>query len=157
MKKFNGLDVFIVIIIFLAVGAVVFYLNGAGNSLMASDAKTVYFTVEVTYCMPGFADNIKIGDKISDSTKGDYYGTVSNVEVKPTTTITSDLTDGTINRMDIPDRYNVYVTVMCDGRETDSAIYANGQKVTIGKLATIKGKGYAGQGYITELRTEDKS
>ncbi len=153
-KKFNALDIVLVVLVFIICVAAVLYLNGAGNSVMASNQKTVYFTVQMKEEPANFADNIRIGDKINDSTRGYYYGTVSDVTVEPMTEPEPDLVNNAMKRSVVPDRYFVNVTIKCNGTESDTAITAEGQKITIGKELTIKGKGYAGEGFVVALRTE---
>jgi len=153
LRKFNALDILICVGIFaLAFGAAV-YLGG-GGPIMASNNKTVYFTVEVISLPQGFHEKISIGDTIEDSSKGYYYGVVYGIEVEPTVMVTLDSVNQQMVRAEVPKRETVLLTVKCDGTESDAEIQANGQVIKIGQKMTIKGKGYAMGGFILAMWTE---
>lgn len=155
MKRFNALDVFICLAIFAAVTAAGLYLGGnVNNPVMASEQKTVYFTVEIMHTQNNFADKIKLGDTIEDSVKGYYYGVVSDIAVEPTRIPSFDADAGVVIRAEVPERETICLTVKCNGTESDTEIAAEGQVIKIGKKMTLKGKGYAVGGYISEIRTE---
>ena len=153
LRKFNVLDVFICVGITAMVFMVMAYLGG-GSSIMASNKKTVYFTVEAVSLPPGFHEKIRIGDTIEDSAKGYYYGVVSHVEAEPTVIETLDSVNQKIVKAEVPDRETILLTVKCDGTESDILITAGGQPIKIGQQMRLKGKGYALGGFILEMWTE---
>ena len=150
LKKFNALDVLICAMIFALAFGTAAYLGG-GGPIMASNNKTVYFTVEVISLPPGFHEKINIGDTIEDSSKGYYYGVGSNIEVEPTMMETLDAANQRMVKAEVPDRETVLLTVRCDGTESETEIRANGHLIKIGQKMTLKGKGYAMGGFILAM------
>jgi len=53
----------------------------------------------------------------------------------------------------VPDRSDIYLTVRGRGHESLSEITVEGHRVTIGREMNIRGRGFVGRGFITELRT----
>lgn len=153
--RFNAFDMIVIILILIVCVAAVSFLGGTNNQALADEHKTVYFTVEINDIVnEEYADKIEIGAAVKESTKGYYLGVVEKVDVRPTRRTATDFEKGAYKRVDVPDTYSVYVTLKCNGTETDSDISAEGQSIKVGKEMAIKGKGFAGLGYVTELRTE---
>ena len=153
LRKFNVLDILICLGVFVLAFGAAAYLGG-GGPIMASYNKTVYFTVEFISLPPGFHKKISIGDAIEDSSKGYYYGVVSDIKVEPTMMETLDAENRKMVKVEVPERETILLTVKCNGAESDTEIRANGHLIKIGQKMTLKGKGYAMGGFILAMWTE---
>jgi len=150
--KFNIVDFLLVIGIIAAIGVGVWYFTSSASGANVD----VYFTVEFTQQFEDFADNIVISGEIRDSIRNTFLGRVERVEVRPAVTTTFDNLTGTWNRVYIPDRFDVYVTVVGQGNANPSQISVNGEAVRVGQEMFIAGRGFAGIGFITELSTAQR-
>lgn len=148
--RFNIIDAIAILGIagLIAVGAWFFTNLDTGENV------TVYFTVEIREREDGFADLIEVGDEIRDAVRNYFLGHVHNVEVRPTEIITFDQDNQAFIYSRIPERYDVWLTVRGVGTETASAIATHGQEVRVGQEVFLRGRGYAGLGFIVNLRTE---
>ncbi len=155
--KINIIDIFVLlgIVVFLIILLPNFV--GGKKSVVASgpaNDKTVYFTVELPGTTLSFGEKISVGDKINDNIRGYYYGVVDKVQIIERTLIKPDMDAGRFVKSVIPNQYDVWVTVKCNGSESATEIRAEDQIVKFGKQMSIKGKGYAATGFVVDLSVE---
>ncbi len=134
MKKFNVIDIIIVVALVAAVCAG-FLLTGGSD--VADDA-TKLITVEIPEKREGFSENVVIGDKAIDKVEKNELGVVTAVEVKPCEKNSYDRDNGGIVKTAIPMRENVYVTI-----ETDADT-----EIEVGKSLSVITKHFSGAGYV---------
>ena len=149
-RGFNIVDMAVVAIIITVIAAGIWYFTTATGG----EQVDVYFTVELRERMPGFEENIIIGGEIRDSVRNILLGYVVDIYMRPATLITFDSINNVFLTAYIPDRYDVYITVRGSGTESDSEIRTNGELVRVGQEMFLRGRGFAGIGFITELWTE---
>ena len=152
-RRFSLLDVILVVLIAAGIFAAVFFTGGKSVSA-ADEKKEIYFTVELTNLKQELVDQVKVGDRILDSTRGQYYGVIEALEVKSTDRLVRDFENKRFVRTDVPDRYTLWITVRCNGTESDTEIKVEGEVFKVGKRLTIKSKGYGGIGYVVNLRAD---
>lgn len=141
MKKFNVIDIIIVVVLLGAVCAG--FLLGGGSK--ADDGKTKLITLEIPEKREGFSENVVIGDKATDKVEKKEIGIVTAVEVKPCEKNSYDRDNGGIVKTAIPMRENVYVTI-----ETDADT-----EIEVGKSLSIITKHFAGAGYVVGIEYPD--
>jgi len=148
--KFNIIDAAVVIVIIgiIAAGIWFFWSSGDGADINA------YFVVEIRDQMPNFFDTIEIGGEIRDSIRNYFLGHVVDAHYQPATMVSFDYMTESFILTVIPERYDVYITIRGTGTENNSVITSNGQAVRVGQEMFLRGTGYAGIGFITELWTE---
>ena len=153
----NVLDLLILLVIILALLVGYRFFVGGGISGLKKD---VYFKVELRPVSGQFAEKIKKGDEIKDSVKGYYLGVVNDVKYSKDVSTNWDSNDRRFVKVESPEDYCVIVEIKANGTivdtEKENNIYAENVPVKVGKELSIKGKGYAGTGYIVEVR-EDQS
>lgn len=152
----NLIDLLVLIILIVALVFIApNFLGGVvSTSGIGADAKDVYFTIELAQTTEEFADKIQIGDLIKDNLRGYYYGTVSDITVMPSVVTSHDMENAKYVRVEMPERYDIHLTVKCNGTESDKTITAEGQEIKLGKMMVLKSKGYVAAGYVISLRTE---
>jgi len=145
----NAVDFLIIAALVLVIAGGV-YIFGSG---MFSKGETidVYFTVEFTDMKDWFSGIAGEGDVIKDSVKGNYLGTVYNVEERQSQVETWSFSSEVFEKVDVPGELTVLVTVKGKGIVTESDILVEGQPIKVGREMFIKGKGYAQAGYCTAL------
>ncbi len=152
--KVNVIDLAIVLIIILVAG-VGYTMFFAGGKNVDNTNKIVEYDIEITLKTKEYADVIKVGDSIRDSVKGNYLGKVVDVQVLPATKVTEDLENGKFIQAEVPNRYDIVLSLEANGTVTSSNITAEGSEIAVGKRMYIKGKGYASEGYILAIRYEE--
>lgn len=156
-KKFNFVDVLIVLVVLAVVFAGVKVLSGKEGK-MTTAVRDVSFTVEVAKSDKSFADAIKIGDDIYDSKKGGYYGKVTGVEVKPATGIGANTAEGKYVISEFEGKYDVYITVSGTPTSvTDGNIMFASQKVKVGEEMFLKSAAYVGYGYAVDVHFDGEA
>ncbi len=152
--KLSIIDLAIVLVLILVVG-VGYTMFFAGGKNVDSTNNLVEYDIEITLKTKEYADVIKVGDDIRDSVKGNYLGKVIDVQVMPSTKVTEDLENGKYIQAEVPNRYDIVLTLEANGMVTSSSIAAEGSQIAVGKRMYIKGKGYASEGYILAIRYEE--
>ncbi len=143
--KFNVMDIIIVLILLAVIGAGVLLLGG-GAETGSAETKTIQLQVELAKQEEAFTKLPKVGDKAAIGVKEKMEVTVTNVEVKPATTTSEDALNGTRPLVEIPERYDVLITLEGEGVETDAAVKLNDVAARVGDEAVIKSKNWAGVG-----------
>ena len=149
--KFNIVDIFILLVIIGIIGlGIWFFANFARG-----DEVYVYFTIELRNREPGFAELILRDDEIRDSVRNYFLGHVAWVEAEPALMVNFDSTTNSFVEAIIPDRYDVFITIRGVGSESETYVRSHGHDMRIGQPMFIRGRGYAGVGYIVGLQTKE--
>jgi hypothetical protein len=151
-SKFNIIDVLILLVIIIIIAAGIwFFANFARN-----DGIYVYFTIELRNRESGFADLILPDDEIRDSVRNYFLGHVVWVDEQPALMVSFDHRTQTYIETIIPDRYDVFVTIRGVGNQSEAYVRTHGHDMRIGQSMFIRGRGYAGVGYIVGLEIHDR-
>lgn len=148
--KINPVDLLIVLLIIsVAGGAYIVFFRNSGNKVTET-GKLVY-EFEITNVNMDFIDAINPGDPIRDSTRGNELGTVVSKTSRKATMLNEDLLNGRYVIADVPDAYDVVITIEANANITPANIIVGGAEVKVGKKFFIKGKGYANQGFVIKM------
>ncbi len=148
--KVNSVDLIIILLIILtAVGGYMFFF-GRSEKKVSESSKVVY-DFEITNVNKDFVDAINPGDPIRDSTRGNELGTVVSKSSRDAAMLNEDLINGRYIIAEVPDAYDVVITIEADANITPASIIIGGAEVKVGKKFFIKGKGYANQGFVTKM------
>ncbi len=139
MKKFNIIDVLIIIAVIAVIGGVFVLKNNGASNENAVGEKLVTF--EILEKFEGFSENVTVGDKVIEKVEKKPLGTVESVYKKPSEKNSYDRKTGEAKTVIIPEREDVYVTV----RMPEDA------EVAVGKQLSVLTKHFAGYGYVTEI------
>lgn len=158
MKKFNGMDLFIVICLILAVALGAYLLLGRGETATVSGSKNVKVSVTVEFAAQNeeFAKTPQIGDVAMIGEKSKMRTTVSEVKTPTAMATGYDTLNGRVLYSEMQGDYDVQVTMVADGIETSKDITVDGLAVRVGEKVVVSGKNFAGEGYVIGLETEDK-
>lgn len=161
--KFNLLDGIIVLLIVAIAAAGVFLLTSRGNNGAAVDTQNIQavFSVQFTKVDKSVCDKFKAAMENDESVwvgiKERFEGKLVSVECGPSTKLTTNLRNGKAYLAEDPTTYDVTVTINAPAVETDSAISASGMAIRVGEETSVRGKGFAGFGFVTGLETAAKS
>ena len=156
MKKFNWLDVTIVLVILAIVAVGVLFMNRKKEETATVETKTMEFAVELREVPMSICEEYEkiIGQKIVIGVSNIDEGTVTDVLWKKSEKITKDVVEGNFYIADTPDIYDVIITVEFEGIETPERISSGNEDISVGYEMVFHGKGFAGQGFVIGLRTE---
>lgn len=148
--KINIVDLLIVLLIISIAGGVYLVFFGGSDKQIVETTKVVY-DFEITNVNMDFIEAITPGDPIRDSTRGNELGTVVSKTSRKATMLNEDLINGRYIIADVPDAYDVVITIEARADITPANIIVGGAEVKVGKKFFIKGKGYANQGFVTKM------
>jgi hypothetical protein len=148
--KINIIDLLIVLLI-AAAAAGVYMVFFNGSEKQASEISTVIYDFEITNVNKDFVDAINPGDPIRDSVRGNDLGTVVGKSSKNATMLNEDLINGRYIIANVPDAYDVTITIEANATITPANVIVGGAEVKVGKKFFVKGKGYANQGFVTKM------
>lgn len=152
--RFNGMDLFICVVILAVIAAGVYMLAARRSGSAGGTENTVVtMTVELTGQEQNVADAINVGDVVSIGEKDKAKMTVSAVDVSPAKTIGYDIESGRVLNSEIPGQIDIKVTMTAEGTETDREIKVDNVTMRIGQGAVLSAKGWAGYGYTIGLET----
>ena len=161
--KFNLIDILIVLCVVGAVFLGVTVLKGlqdTGTESAGSGDVSIRYSVEFTRKSQAVLDEFskakERGDVCYIGEKGRAAATLVDVVAKPAQRITTDMKTGNANISEIPEEYDITVVLESKASETEKEILADGTELLkVGKACAVKGKGYAGYGYVTSLEIID--
>lgn len=156
-KKFNLVDAALLLLIAAAALACFLFLRQRGTIAAQDNTTPMRFTVELRKVYPQTIDRLEIGQNVYRSTDGTYLGTLADFYYEIyTETEYSQLLERYVT-YECDGRYYLYLVIEGPGYETDRSVVINGLTQRIGDEIYVKGKGYAGAGYIVGVDTMDGS
>ena len=150
MKKINGLDIFIIAIIAVVCIFGYSYMN-RGNKVATANTQKVVYQIRTTESSPNVYEVIEDGAIIYDSLKNINIGKIVSKETTPSVRYGVDKKDKEVVETALTNKVDITLTVEADATITDKSISVNGYEIKVGNEAYVKGKGYAGIGYIVSI------
>lgn len=148
--KINIIDLLIVLLVIAIAGGAYLVFFGRSDKQAVETSKVTY-DFEITNVNKDFVDAITPGDPIRDSIRGNELGTVVSKESRKATMLNEDIINGRYIIAEVPDAYDVVITIEAHADITPANIIVGGAEVKVGKKFFIKGKGYANQGFVTKM------
>lgn len=137
----NYLDLMVVLVVLL-LAANFFILDNdeKSNELLKSQAdREILLTFNISGIKDISVNSVKKGDVFREVPTGNVLGEVVKVEVSKHKIATTDR-DGNAIYSDVPDRYDMMITLKCKGNETEKDIKVSNLEVQIGRTMTIESK-----------------
>jgi hypothetical protein len=152
--RFNILDLFIIaIIIVLGVGG--FYKVKKVNPTNVIKPKPVELKIIVMEREKFGVDMIKKGDILKEYDTGIVLGEIKDIEVNPASTEVVT-TDGEIKIAEIPDRYDLLITIDAKAMITENAIMSGNKELRIGNKLVLRTKTYALDSIVLEVNPKEE-
>lgn len=137
----NYIDLFLVLAVLFVLGRFVL-VDREGNfpdTIVSDNSKEI----EILYYVKGVKDvsinGVKIGDVFRDVATKNVIGEVTKVDVQPSSVMTTD-EKGNVVYSEIPDRFDMYVTIKGIGQITDDEIKVANEEIKIGKTSQIQSR-----------------
>ena len=146
--KPNFFDIIIVVVVIALAGGV--YLFTRKETKV--DTKPLTYTLELAECPAGLSEKIEVGTELTDNVKNYPMGIVKNVSVKQSVRLGEDKINAKLVESPIEGYEDVIITVEAQVTESPSEFrIPSGYVVRAGKEVALKGKGFAGKGYILSI------
>ena len=159
--KLNLLDILIIGAVVLVLALGIFILKGTSDSSTPSVAAPQNTTAVLDFQIKD-AD-LSLGEAFQEAAQNNapvwvgikerFEGKIVDVKVTPAEEIGDDIYSGKAVIAKSQVLYDITVTVEAAAVETDSAITASGTAIRVGEQTAVRGKGFAGFGYIIGLTT----
>lgn len=161
-SKFNLVDILLIlgIVITLAACLYVFISLKDTSAAPAADSVKMVFTVELKQkeqsVVDAFTKALENGGSCFVSEKEKAPAVIKDVAVSTAKKSSSDMQTGEAKLSDVEGRYDLLITLEAEGTMTEKDILADGTApVKVGDEISVKGKGFAGYGFITSLELAD--
>lgn len=124
MKKINIIDVLILLLIIGLIFAMYIKFGVREHTKAEADFITIEYTMKVSSVRKYTVDLLKVGDYVYDSQTKIVIGFISKIEVENSIE-TVETSDGRVVNAVNPNKYDITLTILCDGMETDKGYYAS--------------------------------
>lgn len=159
--RFNIVDAVIILMVCIVIVAGVLFVGKLSGAKIVSPSQTnnatAEYTIQIQNCEEELCvqfENALSNDNIVLVTDEDSWNaSLINIERKNATKITTNYKTGKSVLAEYPDTFDLSVTLKSDVLETDTEISAGGTPLLVGSLLKIKGKGFVGIGYVTNITT----
>ena len=148
--KFNLFDVVIIIaVLAIAFGAYRYLIKKTSSQ---GSAPAVTFTVELQKQGDDYADEMEIGDDISDAVKGGYFGKITDIKREKCYIVNESSITGEYVKTEMKGKYNYYITIEgIPSYCTDASTMFGSCEVGVGREIYIKNRNYVGAGYVVDI------
>lgn len=124
-RKFNILDIAVVIIILLLVFATFMkFRNYNAEASENSSLEKIEYTIKIYGVREYTSNAFEIGDKIYDTQTNAEIGKIVNKEIM-TTTSYEKIENGELIKVEVPERYDLMLTLETEGTITQNGYFAN--------------------------------
>ncbi len=157
-RRFNGMDLFIVILVAAAVAGIIFIRNMASKPVSGGsdgDLVNIEYTLEFRKLRSDVIGYVASGDTVKDPDNKQDIGRVVSVQSVPYSEIEYNYSDGGAYMAENPDLSDLLITISARATKTSGGYYISGVKFLVGKSCNVRSKGFAGSGYCISIRETD--
>lgn len=152
--KFNILDFFIIAMI-LVLGVGGFYKIKKVNPTNIIKPKPVELKIIVMEREQIGVDVINKGDILKEYDTGIVLGEIIDIEVNPAAAEVATI-DGEIKIAEIPERYDLLITIDAKAMVTENSIMSGNKELRIGNKLVLRTKTYALDSIILEVNPKEE-
>lgn len=151
--KVNIIDIAVILVVIAVIaGVFVRFTGGAGKIVTAT--KKIQFDVEVEGVRDFTVDALNKKGLVTNKRYDVVTGEITNVTTKDATH-QSTKADGTLVNAPMQDRYTCMVTIVTDGKESDSGYFdTNNEEIAVGREYTIYSKFVSTTGIIRKITVQ---
>lgn len=161
--RFNLMDLIIILVAALVIFGGVYVLKSLKGGTASGETANVNirYTVELTKedeeILNLFLAAAERGDRCYVGEQERAEAVIKDVTYTPAKLLNNNTETGEVFWADVPGKYCINVTLESEGTASDSEITAgSGTVLKVGDETAVKGKGYAGYGFIIDLETTSK-
>lgn len=128
--KVSIIDIFVIVAILL-IAAGMYFKFIAPSKTVVTASQQIEYTMKFSEVRIYTAEALKKGGPVSDSKTHEDMGRVVSVRYEPAKVV-RDLTNGKVAEFEVPEKYDVYVTIRVDGKQNDLGYYTQRDNKVIG-------------------------
>ncbi len=159
--KFNFIDglIIFVLVLVIAAGSYLIFARQNQTSTNSNGVSVAEYKVQLTQVEPKvgelFEDALENGEKVLVTEKEKIEATLMDVLIEPARELLTDNIRKEERWAEFPDLCDVTVTLRSEVSENDTQINAGTTPLRVGERLAVKGRGFAGQGFIIGLDIVD--
>lgn len=150
---FNLFDVVIILLVLAVVGAAMLLRNRSTGTETSRTTVPIRYTVELTRAPQDMVNQIRVGEDIYRSTDSAYMGKIVDVSHIAHQENEYSETAGRFVRYEVPESYDIYITVEGQGYWTGKDLIVEGVSPKVCGEMFVKGKGFARLGFVCGIDT----
>lgn len=150
MKRVNVLDIFIILLVLIVCVFGYSYVK-KDNAIITPNTEKIIYTIKTTNSSMNAYNLIQENTVIYDGAKNYNIGKIVKKEYEPTIVYGVDEKNKEVVVTEKAKEIDILITIEADAIMTDRSIFVGDYEIKIGKEAYVKGKGYAGAGYIVSI------
>ena len=156
--KFNIIDGLIVLLV-VAIIAAGIYLLGGNKQTDGTGAEntTAIFQLQLAKVDESlynkFLAAMEADETVWIGVKERFPGKIDMLEKSPASKITTNTQTGTAVVAEDPNLFDITIHINTPVLETSSEISAAGTPIRVGEEVAVRGKGFAGYGFVIDLKT----
>ena len=153
IKRINVLDAIIILIVLVACIVGYTYINKKEMTIAPKNTEKITYQIRTMDSLPASYDMIEENTVIYDSVKNNPIGTIIKKEILPAEKYEVDMNKGVYVKSDLPaENYvDILLTIEADAVVGEQDISVGSYVVKVGEQAYVKGKGYAGIGFVVKI------
>ena len=148
--KINIVDLFIIVILLMVIAFGITRVQQPQEDIQVSRAETIKIEFEYQDVRQETVDAIDIGDEVSDYSNNQYIGEVVDKRVSSHYEYLAT-SEGEVVKAEIPDKYNVRLTIKGQADMTNNKIMMANREIRIGKDLRVQGKKVVVRGYVMDI------
>lgn len=151
--KINIIDLLAVLIIVVSVAAVCFKFGFSAHKNVGSAGDEITYVMKVKAIRDTSADALNIGDSLTEKTTKKKIGKIIDKRVEPAKEVVNKA-DGTLTReVEVPGRYDVYITVKGSGTANDTGYFLDGTcQIGVFSSVVFSSRYIETTGTVTEIK-----
>lgn len=156
--KFNIIDGLIVLLVVAIIAAGIYLLGGNKQTdSTGAENTTAIFQLQLTKVDESlynkFLAAMEAEETVWIGVKERFPGKIDMLEKAPASKITTNTQAGTAVVAEDPNLFDITIHISTPVLETDSGITAAGTPIRVGEEVAVRGKGFAGYGFVIDLKT----
>lgn len=125
--KISVIDIIVVVLIVVAAFGIYAKFTSSSDAVSSSEKANIEFVYKVKSVRDYTVKGFEKGGSFYDSDTKEYMGEVVGVEAE-TAVMDVNLIDGTYTNVEVPDKFDAYVTVRVSGKYNSLGYYTDGNK-----------------------------
>lgn len=150
--KISIIDILAIIAIVLVIAGIYFKFF-APSETVVTDSHSLEYTMKFREIRMYSVEAFQKGGPVIDSKTREDMGEVVAVAYEPAK-VTRELSDGRVAEIEVPEKYDVYVTLRVDGKQSDTGYYTqkDNKVIGVGSRTTVDTKYVKCYGEIVDVK-----
>ena len=153
-KRFNLIDLLIILLIIGAIGAAVYYFT---TTDLGSNYVDIEYNILVKSTKASYGDKIAIGDKVVDTNQLCELGQVTGITRAPAIVTTVDKDTGRLINTPIPGMISIEITVTVKARVENGLYTVNGVPIMVGEAINFRVPNLSVAGHISSVLVSEEN